>query len=261
MLLDPDLGKRLGSRVTRISKQRVLLVEEPSLEDALTASLDLAGYEVSRAETGNDGIRVAAQSCPDLILLHSAPPHHDSEEVIRWVREWNDAPIVVLSPRDDEADCIRVLDLGADDYIAKPFGLREFQARIRAALRKRRFQPAWTAHLVADLDIDFERREANVQGQARHLSPKECGLLACLISHAGKAVGYRQLLAAGWGGAVTNSQHVRSLIGQLREKLEVDPNEPELIQTEAGFGYRIRCSERSPSNVLDSLRDATISLA
>jgi two-component system KDP operon response regulator KdpE len=184
--------------------------------------------------------RVAADS-PDIVLLDLGLPDGDGKDVIRRAREWSDVPIIVLSAREREAEKIESLDLGADDYVNKPFNVGELMARMRTALRHRMQRKAEIPVLrVDDLEVDAVRRRATRAGAELKLTPKEFELLSFLARHAGRVVTHRQILAAVWGPAHTeDTQYLRVYIGQLRQKIEAKADDPRIILTEPGIGYRI----------------------
>jgi two-component system KDP operon response regulator KdpE len=219
----------------------ILVVDdEPSIQRVLKPSLAAAGYQVSVADTGTEALSQVAHTIPDVILLDLGLPDMDGKDVIVSLRSWTVAPIIVLSARHDESERIAALDVGADDYVIKPFHIGELQARVRAALRYRqRRQAAQTTFSVGGLHIDYVQRSVTVLGQPIKLTRKEYDLLRTLAQHAGQVVTHKQLLAAGWGGAVTDTQFVRVYIGQLRQKIEEDPSTPRLVLTESGVGYRL----------------------
>ena len=219
----------------------VLVVDdEPAIVRILKSTLKAAGYRVETAETGSEAVRLVARQSPNLILLDLGLPDLDGKDVIEALRAWTQAPIVVLSARHDEAERIAALDLGADDYVTKPFHMGELQARIRTALRRAaRSEEARQVYAARDLQIDFERRLVKVRGRDVRLTRKEFDLLACLARQGGQIVTHKQLLAAGWGPGVTDTQFARVYIGQIRQKLEGDPSAPGFILTESGIGYRL----------------------
>jgi two-component system KDP operon response regulator KdpE len=223
----------------------ILVVDdEAPILRVLKSALTAAGLSVRTAETARSALHQVAQQAPDIILLDLGLPDSDGKEVIRAIRGWTHAPIVVLSARHDVDERIAALDLGADDYVTKPFHSGELQARIRAALRHAHARDAPAgAYSGGGLEIDFDRRQVRYLGIELHLTGKEYNLLCCLARHAGQVVTHRQLLAAGWGGAVTDIQFVRVYIGQIRQKLEADASAPELILTEPGIGYRLRMDD------------------
>ncbi|MBS0254664.1 MAG: response regulator transcription factor [Proteobacteria bacterium] len=225
-----------------MSGAHILLVDdEPGIVTALRPALKAAGHTVSVARDGNEAIAGAANLDPDVVLLDLGLPDMDGKEVISRIRRQANTPIIVVSARHQESEKIAALDLGADDYVDKPFVLGILLARIRAAMRRRGGGPAEPpgAFQSGRLTIDFATREVRVDGQPVKLSPKEYNLLAALAESAGQVVTQRRLLAAGWGRSEADPQYLRVYMGLLRQKLEVNPAEPELILTEPGVGYRL----------------------
>lgn len=221
---------------------RILVVDdEPQILRFLRPSLAAAGYEVVTATTGSDALKAVATLAPDVVLLDLGLPDIDGKEVIRSLREWSKVPIIVVSARERESEKIAALDLGADDYINKPFGIGELTARLRAALRHVAWEAQEVTSFVADgLDIDVLQHRVTLDGAVVKLTPKEFDVLALLARHAGRVVTHRQLLTAVWGPAHADDlQYLRVVIGQLRKKLEGDPGDPERIETELGIGYRL----------------------
>ena len=227
------------------SNPRVLVIDDelPILR-VLKSTLVTSGLDVMTAPSAAAALQAVAQSVADVIVLDLGLPDMDGKQVIQALREWTKAPIVVLSARHDEEERIAALDLGADDYITKPFHMGELQARLRTALRhaERQSRDAST-YSGRGLDIDFERRVVRVLRQEVDLTAKEYDLLSCLARHAGQIVTHKQLLAAGWGGTISDTQFVRVYIGQIRQKLEADPGAPDLILTVPGIGYRLRTDD------------------
>jgi two-component system KDP operon response regulator KdpE len=224
-----------------MSEGRILVVDdEPQIHRFLKPALSAAGYDALQAFTAAEAERLAATSAPDVIILDLGLPDKDGKEVIRSLRTWSKLPIIVLSARGVEAEKIEALDLGADDYVEKPFGIGELLARIRTAIRHR--EPATVSMSrfdIGDLSIDLARRIVSRGGERVHLTPKEYDLLAHMARHAGLVMTHRQLLVAVWGPAHTEDLHyLRVFIGQLRTKIERDPSAPDLIRTEPGVGYR-----------------------
>ena len=225
-------------------KPFVLMIEDdPQIRRFLRAALAAEDYQFHEALTAEEGIAQAAARQPDLVLLDLGLPDRDGLEVIRGIRLWSQMPIVVLSARGQEKDKIAALDLGADDYVAKPFAVGELLARIRAALRRAAPVAADGADGVirfGDVRADFEKRIITVSGEEVHLTPNEYKLLQVLIKHAGRVVTQRQLLNEVWGPQHTEqSQYLRVYVAQLRRKLERDPARPRHLQTEPGVGYRL----------------------
>jgi two-component system KDP operon response regulator KdpE len=224
------------------TKHRVLLVDdEAAIIRFLKPALEANRYDIINATTIAEAIQRAAAETPDIVLLDLGLPDGDGKEVIRRVREWSDVPIIVLSAREREAEKIESLDLGADDYVNKPFNVGELLARMRAALRHRLQRRAETPMLrVGDLEIDSVRHRVMRGGVELRLTPKEFELLSFLARHAGRVVTHRQILAAVWGPAHTeDTQYLRVYIGQLRQKVEQCPDDPHIILTDPGVGYRI----------------------
>jgi two-component system KDP operon response regulator KdpE len=225
---------------------RLLLVDdEPQIVRALKPALAAAGYAVETVETGEQALGVMAAEPCDIVILDLGLPDMDGKQVIERLREWCDAPVIVLSARDLEDEKIAALDLGADDFVNKPVGVGELLARVRASLRgrERRFA-AQAVFRSGDLELDFALRRVRIQGEEMKLTPREYDLLRALARHAGRVVTHRQLIAAVWGaGAQVDAQFVRVLVGQLRQKLEAEPSSPRLVLTEPGVGYRLRSDD------------------
>lgn len=229
-----------------ISLCRLLLVDdEPQILRALTPALTAAGYVVETAETGEDALgKMAADPC-DVVILDLGLPDMDGKEVIVRLREWSDAPVLVLSARDLETEKIAALDLGADDFVNKPVGVGELLARVRAAMRGRDRRFASQATFRSDdLSIDFAMRQVRIEDEEVKLTPREYDLLRTLARHAGRVVTHRQVITAVWGaGAQVDAQFVRVLVGQVRQKIEAEPSSPRLLLTEPGVGYRLKAEE------------------
>lgn len=216
----------------------ILVVDdEAAIHRFLEPTLVAEGYQVLRAETGRKALDMAAHHQPDLLVLDLGLPDLDGKDVLRQLRVWSAVPVVVLSARDREAEKVAALDLGADDFVNKPFGVSELLARLRAALRHSRdSQPARIR--AGDLEIDLPRRTVTRAGHAVHLTRREFDLLALLARHAGTVMTHRAILTALWGPAHTqDTQYLRVYIGQLRQKLG-DVAGSGLILTEPGIGYR-----------------------
>ena len=222
----------------------VLLIEdEPQIRRFLRAALSSHNYRLIEAATGQEGMTQTLHQQPDLIILDLGLPDMDGLEVTRRLREWTQIPILVLSARGQEEDKVAALDMGADDYLTKPFGVSELMARIRVALRRAAPVDAGAAAPVfttGPLRVDLARRQVFVDDLEVHLTPIEYNLLATLVRHAGRVLTHRQLLHAVWGpGYVTESHYLRVYMGQLRHKLEENPARPRFLQTEPGVGYRL----------------------
>jgi two-component system KDP operon response regulator KdpE len=223
-------------------KIRVLVVDdETAILRFLKPALIANNYDVTSAATAADATKQISAATPDIVVLDLGLPDSDGREVIRLVRQWSDVPIVVLSARHREADKIEALDLGADDYVNKPFGVGELMARMRTALRHRLLRRAETPVLRAgDLEIDNVRHRVTRRGRGIRLTPKEFELLSFLARHAGMVLTHRQILVAVWGPSHTEDMpYLRVLIGHLRQKIEESPDDPRVIVTEPGVGYRI----------------------
>jgi two-component system KDP operon response regulator KdpE len=223
-------------------KARVLVIDdEAAILRFLKPAMEANAYEVASAGTAAEATKRIAAEAPDIVVLDLGLPDGDGKDVIRRVREWSDVPIIVLSARDREAEKIEALDLGADDFVNKPFGVGELMARMRAALRHRMQRHAETPILaIGDLEIDSLRHRVTRAGTEIRLTPKEFELLSFLARHAGKVVTHRQILTAVWGPAHTeDTQYLRVYVGHLRQKIEASPDDPRIIVTEPGVGYRI----------------------
>jgi two-component system KDP operon response regulator KdpE len=224
------------------SHPTVLIVDdEPAIRRFLRTSLAAQDYRVVEAETAAGALRQIADEKPDLIVLDLGLPDRDGIELIREIRQSVETPIVVLSVRDDERGKVAALDLGASDYVTKPFGTEELLARVRAALRHRLMeQGERPVFKLKDLEVDLVRRIVTRRNERIHLTPKEYDLLRLLIAHAGKVLTHRQLLREIWGPAhVEDNDYLRSYVRMLRGKIEDDPTRPQLLLTEPGVGYRL----------------------
>ena len=221
---------------------RILVVDdEPPIRRLLRTSLVSQGFHITEAATGGEALAQMEPARPDLIILDLGLPDMQGQEVIRILRaQGSSVPILVLSSRVDENGKVEALDLGADDYVTKPFGIDELLARIRAALRHRLQQegekPVFSS---GDLSVDLVRRIVRVRDAEVKLSPKEYDILRMLVAHAGKVLTHRMLLNEIWSGP-TDVQYLRIYIRQLRQKIEADPEWPQHIITETGVGYRLR---------------------
>jgi two-component system, OmpR family, KDP operon response regulator KdpE len=222
----------------------VLLIEDESqIRRFLRAALDAQGFRLIEAATGEEGLAAAATRQPEIIILDLGLPDMDGLEIIRRVREWSTIPIIVLSARGQERDKIAALDAGADDYVAKPFGVGELLARMRVGLRhaaRGAGDPGESKFAVGELQVDLAQRQVTLAGRPVHLTPIEYRLLATLVRHAGKLLTHHQLLNEVWGPNHTEQAHyLRVYTAQLRRKLEVDPARPRYVLTEPGVGYRL----------------------
>jgi two-component system, OmpR family, KDP operon response regulator KdpE len=224
-----------------VSGGRILVVDdEPQIRRALKTALTGHGYEVEVAENGEEALTRLPSWQPDALVLDLVMPDVDGIEVLRQTRTWSDLPVIVLSARGQERDKVQALDLGADDYLTKPFGMDELLARVRAILRRRGESPD-TALTFGDVEFDLAKHVVTKAGKEVHLTPTEFDLLRVLGVNAGKVITHRQLLERVWGGyAAENSQQLRVYINYLRRKLEDDPSRPRWIITDPGVGYRLR---------------------
>jgi len=223
---------------------KVLVVDdEPPIRKLLRMGLGTQGYEILEAANGRAALVLMDES-PDLVILDLGLPDMKGMELLRTLRGKNDrVPIVVLSSRDDEAGKVQALDLGADDYVTKPFGMDELLARMRAALRHQlQIHGERPIFRVGELSVDLVRRIVKVGDKEVKLSPKEYDLLRLLVQHAGKVLTHRLLLHELWDD-LTDAQYLRVYIRQLRHKIEADPERPHYILTETGVGYRLRAPE------------------
>jgi two-component system KDP operon response regulator KdpE len=222
---------------------RVLVVDdEPAILRALRANLAGHGFQVETAATGEAALASYRLQKPDLIILDLGLPDMDGTEVIREVRGVSDTPIIVLSVRGAERDKVAALDLGADDYLTKPFGVQELLARVRVALRHaaRPASGSEPVFRVGDLEIDFEWRQVKLAGADVHLTPTEYQLLKAFAAHPDKLLTDRMLLQAVWGSEYGDEAHyLHVYVARLRRKIESDPQRPRYLITEPGVGYRL----------------------
>jgi two-component system KDP operon response regulator KdpE len=222
-------------------KPRILVIDdEPQIHRFLGPALDAAGYEPVRADTAAAGLKEIARKAPDAVVLDLGLPDQDGKETLAKARAFYKGPILILSARDRETEKIDALDMGADDYVEKPFGVGELLARLRVSMRHSlRDEGAEPVVTAGDLTVDLVKRLVTRRGDAIRLSPREYDLLAQLVRGAGKVVTHKQLLTAVWGPAHEHDvQYLRVFVGQLRQKIEPDPSQPALILTEPGVGYR-----------------------
>jgi two-component system KDP operon response regulator KdpE len=229
-------------------RRRILVVDdEPGRLVSVGANLRQQGYEVMTARNGREALDVAALHPPDLVILDLAMPVLDGFEALRHLREWTQVPVVVLSAHADEAGKVRALDLGADDYLTKPFGVAELLARVRVALRRVDTYGAPSAEPVVDLGgparikIDLASRIVTRNGEEVHLTRTEYELLAYLARNLGRVITQRELLQRVWGPEYgSESDYLRTFVRQLRKKLEPDPSSPQYLLTVSGVGYRLK---------------------
>ncbi|OFW79346.1 MAG: DNA-binding response regulator [Actinobacteria bacterium RBG_19FT_COMBO_70_19] len=220
---------------------RILIVDdEPQIRRALRTSLQAHGYEVETAGTGGEGLERAVDTAPDLVFLDLGLPDLDGTEVIRRLRAFSEVPVIVLSVRDQQADKVAALDVGADDYVTKPFGMEELLARLRATLRRAHpEEPAPPVQRFGDVEVDLGKRLVTRAGEPIHLTKTEYGLLEALVTNPGKLLTHQWLLRKVWGqGYGEESHYLRVYVRALRKKLGDDAAAPALILTEPGVGYR-----------------------
>jgi two-component system KDP operon response regulator KdpE len=223
---------------------KILVIDdEPPIRKLLRMGLSTQGYEILEAPSGKVGLELLVQK-PDMVILDLGLPDVDGLELLRQIRaRQENVPIVVLSSRGDEAGKVTALDLGADDYVTKPFGMDELLARMRAALRHQlQIHGERPVFKAGDLSVDLVRRIVKVKDQDIKLSPKEYDLLRILVQHAGKVLTHKFLLSELWD-SLTDAQYLRVYIRQLRQKIESDPERPHYILTETGIGYRFRAPD------------------
>ena len=229
------------------SRVAVVIEDEPQIRRFVRSALQEEGWQVYEADTAQRGMTEAATRKPDLLVLDLGLPDRDGLDVIRDVRSWSRVPIVVLSARTGEADKIAALDAGADDYLAKPFGIGELLARVRANLRRPRSSAVDGDRPESDavfrfgqVTVDRAARLVHRAGSEVHLTPLEYRLLQVLVANAGRVLTHRQLLRDVWGPSHTQHSHyLRVYMGHLRHKLEQDPAQPVHLLTETGVGYRL----------------------
>ena len=219
----------------------VLVVDdEPQIRRALRRALEAQGYRVATADSAEEGLALAAAGQPDLVVLDLGLPDLDGTEVIRRLRAWTEAPVIILSVREGRSDKIDALDAGADDYVTKPFDVEELLARMRAALRRRVEElPSEPSLRFGTLEIDLARRRVVRDGEPVHLTPNEYGLLEAMVTNPGKLLTHAWLLRKVWGrGYATESHYLHVYVRQLRQKLGDEAAMPRYIVTEPGVGYR-----------------------
>ena len=221
----------------------VLIIEdEPQIRRFVRSALEEEGCVVHEAGTAADGLALAAAHEPALVVLDLGLPDREGVEVVRCLRGWSDAPVIILSARADETDKIDALDAGADDYLTKPFGVGELLARTRALLRRNRSDESARPQVrFGDVEVDLAMRKVTRAGEAVHLTPMEYRLLCTFVANPGRVLTHRQLLKEVWGGdAVEHSHYLRIYVQHLRRKLEDDAARPRHLLTETGVGYRFQ---------------------
>ena len=228
-------------------KPKILIIEdEPNIASFMGTVLTSNDFTVLRASDGAGGLMLASSHCPDVILLDLGLPDMDGKEVIRSIRQWSQMPIIVVSARSREYDKVEALDLGADDYVTKPFGTSELLARVRTALRHARSSSidsavAQTGRFTAgELTVDFDKRRAYIRGEDARLTQNEFRIVALLARHAGRVLTYDMMLKTVWGpNGSSDNQILRVNMANIRRKIEENPGDPKFIFTEMGVGYRM----------------------
>jgi two-component system KDP operon response regulator KdpE len=234
----------MPAETASIAPPLLLIIEDDAqIRRFLRATLTAEGFRLHESVTAGDGVAQTSARTPDLVILDLGLPDFDGLEVIRQVRSWSQVPILVLSARGQERDKVQALDLGADDFVSKPFGVDELLARVRVALRhvaRLKLDTADAAFRLGELEVNLEDRRVLLGGEEIHLTPIEFRLLQTLVHHAGKVLTQRQLLKEVWGpNSLEQPQYLRVYMAQLRRKLEPDPARPRYLLTEPGVGYRL----------------------
>lgn len=244
----------------RSSPVALVIDDEQQIRRFLRAGFEIGGFSVMEAETGGEGLKVATLRSPDLILLDLGLPDMDGGDLLERLRAWSDIPVIVLSVRADEHEKVRLLELGADDYVVKPFGMAELLARAHAAMRRFVRSSVGTPVVRAGpLAIDLVNRHVSLDGKRVSLTRKEYRLLQVLGQHAGNVVTHQQLLKEIWGaGHVHFTQYLRILVRKLRHKIETNPASPTIVVTELGVGYRLAQPESAAVTAPRALETACV---
>ena len=226
-------------------RDRILIIEDDrSIRKFFRTILEANRYDVISADTGEEGYSLITSQCPDLVILDLGLPDIDGMEILSRLRKWSGMPVVVISARSHEKDKVEALDLGADDYITKPFGTGELMARIRTSLRHSHAQTPGHVYKALDLEIDFEKRLIRLRGEEVHLTQIEYQLLTLLAENSGRVLTYSYIMNAIWGPYMdNNNQILRVNMANIRRKLEQNPAQPQYVFTEIGVGYRMRENE------------------
>jgi two-component system KDP operon response regulator KdpE len=230
--------------MNKVNRTTILVIDdEPKIVRFVKTALSLAGYDILTAGTGQLALKLCESEKPDLVILDLGLPDIDGFEVLRIIRGYTATPIIILTARDDEKDKVRGLELGADDYLTKPFGIRELEARLQAVLRRLSWSPQptdMTEFILHDVQVDFRRHQVRVKGEEMHLTPTEYDLLRVLIQHSGQVLPHSDLLGKVWGEEYKNDLAIlRVNVSRLRQKLEEDPRQPRYILTVPGVGYTL----------------------
>jgi two-component system, OmpR family, KDP operon response regulator KdpE len=224
----------------------LIIDDEVQIRRLLRVALEAENYQVHEAETGQQGLIEIANSKPAVIVLDLGLPDLEGLEVLKRLREWSEAPVLVLSVRDDEAGKVAALDAGADDYVTKPFGTHELLARLRAAQRKTRPQEEISVFKDGELVVDLTSHVVTRGGKEIKLTATEYGLLRLFVRHPGRVLTHRYILRKIWGPkSEEHRQYLRVYVTHLRQKIESDPAKPRLIKTESGIGYRFGPGDQS----------------
>jgi two-component system KDP operon response regulator KdpE len=242
----------------------VLIVDdEIQIRRFLRTGFELNGFSVMEASSGTDAIRTATLQPIDFVIVDLAMPDMDGSDVVERIRSWSSVPIIVLSVRSNEAEKVRLFELGADDYVVKPFGMAELLARVRAALRRHmRAATGEPSVKVGPLTIDLAARAVTLNGTRLGLTPKEYRLLQILAQHVGNVVTHQHLLREVWGSVHEQDTHyLRIFVRKLRQKIEPDPNAPRILLTELGVGYRLALSGEADQPGQPTTRAETASKA
>jgi two-component system KDP operon response regulator KdpE len=228
----------------------VLVVDdEVQIRRFLRTGFELDGFQVQEAETGADALRAATLKPSDLVILDLGLPDMDGADVLERLRSWSSVPLIVLSVRGSEDEKVRLLELGADDYVVKPFGMAELLARAHSAMRRQlRVGPGEPVIKFGPLAIDFAARAVSISDQRLTLTPKEYRLLQLLAQHSGNVVTHQFLLREIWGNEhVDDTHYLRIFVRKLRRKIEADPTQPRILLTELGVGYRLVAADPAPT--------------
>jgi two-component system, OmpR family, KDP operon response regulator KdpE len=225
-----------------MNKAEILIIDdEPQIRKLLKINLESSDYKVLQADSGKEGLMLAASHLPDLILLDIGLPDQSGQQLLTALREWYKKPIIMLSVQNSEADIVTALDNGATDYLSKPFRTGELLARIRSAIRRSQTTDSSSTLLFGDLEVDLVARTAKKNGELLKLTPTEYNLLSLFARNEGKVLTHQYILKEVWGrGYHQETQYLRVFVGTLRKKIEDNPNDPRRIVTESGVGYRFQ---------------------